>query len=83
MTESASPIPERWCLKRGETAAAPPHAASTWNHIFSLRQNLRQVRQGIDYSGRCAAGGSDYHQGCRTRFAILRYFSAEIEKVHF
>src|SRR5579863_531924 len=29
VTESASDIPARWTLRRGEIAAAPPHAAST------------------------------------------------------
>ena len=37
--ESACSMPARFSLSAGERIAAPPHAASAWNHKLSSRQN--------------------------------------------
>ena len=37
--ESACSMPARCSLSAGERIAAPPHAASAWNHKLSSRQN--------------------------------------------
>src|SRR5947207_13928884 len=44
--ESAASIPARHCRRRGEMIAAPPQAASTWNHTFAERQNSASLDNG-------------------------------------
>ena len=82
MIESAASMPARWPRSAGERIAAPPHAASTWNHSSSDRQNRARSAQGIDRARGRGPGGTDDHDRREPVAPILGDPSCEIAEVH-